>query len=424
MMSECGDIYGNIVSYEGKNRKMASTENTGSDNQQGQNENSQNEENLKKSSGKVLDFLKSISPLLAIVVGGIFPGIIWVISTLSEHNADINYIKEDFAHIYEDINEIDEKYDSLNSNIEKLAASVDDNREISIQLESLIQNESAYKIVFQDTYKIKIETIKNEEYLAQPSWKSEDIIASDVEGDIIYKAEDLYNVPILTSYMEGNNEIYFYGRFNESNHWNGKCILNVYNEDKLVSIFEGIYDDGMLFSYKRIVEGKDSNWILNDRKRQGNYNSGETWTFEKTEDFIKGFNVESVKEKQILTIRKFLTSKSERLLSYYKGNTSNNLYNDTTGNAQYVKYKDNGDVDFLYVGDVVNGKLTDKSGKAWCISWGNAEDGYYFYQGQIINGHHQGTSKDLHLMTPDVISDKVNPEYFNCPLTGLIDSNI
>ncbi|MCM1057662.1 MAG: hypothetical protein NC517_08645 [Firmicutes bacterium] len=352
--------------------------------------------------------------MLLTPVTALASAIVYVTASLTSlKNADEQTQKE--------ISSIKEEIRSTNNNIEELASLVDDDHEFFIQLASLGNYENAYKVVFQDTYNVKTETIKNEEYLAPPSWGNDDIIASDIEGDIIYRAEDLYDTLIITSYTEGNEETYFYGRFNENNHWNGKCVLNIYEGDKLVSIFEGIYDDGELFSYKAVIEGKNSTWVVNDRKRQGNYNSGETWTYEKTKDFIKGFSPENVKDKQILTVEKFLTSQNERLMNYYKGNTSNNIYNDNTGNARYVKYSDNGDVEYLYVGKVENGKLTDQSGDAWSISWGYADDGYYYYNGPIKDGAYEKKPKDWHPMTQEEIENKVDSDFFGCPLTGLID---
>lgn len=310
-----------------------------------------------------------------------------------------------------------------------MISSTKDDHSSIIALESKVNETSAYNIVFKDGYNVKMQGEGEERYLAAPIWKDGNIIASDVNGDIIYKAEDLYNTPILTSYMEGDNEVYFYGKYNENNHWNGCCILNVYLGNKLLYIFEGIYDDGELFSYKRVSSEKiisEDNiekeiWIINKRVVQDGYNSGETWSYEKSDDFIKGFTLDNVKEKQILAVDKFIDFKCEKLLSYYKGNTSNGTYNDKTGNAYLVTYKENGDVKRLYKGNFENGDSEDQTGNAWTLSWGNANDGYHYHNGEFKNGKPIDTKNDWkYPVDQEFINSIVNPEYFNCSLAGLI----
>lgn len=411
---------GNIISYERNKRKMSTAESNqdSPNNNQQDNQTSSQNESARDGLVRVNSFMKTASVFL-----GIFAffsgGIIYAVANIVGHGKDIDYLKGDISDLKEDVNEI-------NRSIEKLEELTDEDHEIFLELASASKDEEAYNIIFKDIYQVKTETVANEKYLAPPSWDNNSIVASDVNGDITYTAEDLYDTLIRTSYMEGDNEIYFYGRFNENNHWNGKCILNVYNNDKLVSIFEGIYNDGELFSYKRVEEGEDSTWRVNDRKRQGDYNSGESWIYEKTEDFSKGFTTENVKDKQILTVDRFLNSIDKKLLGYYKGNTSNNLYNDDSGNAYSVRYDDSGNVRYLYKGKMKDGYGNDDGkdtkNKSWAFIWGEANDGFHYHEGKFTNGSPKNTTKDWNYpVDQDFINSIVNPDYFNCSLKGLID---
>lgn len=411
---------GNIISYERNKRKMstAKSKQDGSNNNQQDNQTNPQDKSANDGLVRINSLMKTASVFL-----GIFAffsgGIIYAVANIVGHGKDIDYLKGDISGIREDVDEI-------NQSIEKLEELTDEDHEIFLELASVSKDEEAYNIIFKDMYLVKTETVSNEEYLAQPLWDNNSIVASDVNGDITYTAEDLYDTLIRTSYMEGDNEIYFYGRFNENNHWNGKCILNVYNNDKLVSIFEGIYNDGELFSYKRVEEGEDSTWRVNDRKRQGDYNSGESWIYEKTEDFSKGFTTENVKDKQILTVDKFLNSIDKKLLGYYKGNTSNNLYNDDSGNAYTVRYDDSGNVRYLYKGKMKDGYGNDdgkdSQNKSWAFIWGDANDGFHYHEGKFTNGRPKNTTKDwTYPVDQDFITSIVNPDYFNCSLKGLID---
>lgn len=418
---------GNIISYERNKRKMsaaASNQESSSNNQESSNNNQQgNQANSQNESARdglvrLTNFMKTASVFLGVLT--VFAsGIIYVVANIVGHGKDIEYLKGNMSDISNEVTEI-------NQSIEQLKELTDDDHEIFLELASASKDEEVYNITFKDIYQVKTETVANESYLAQPSWENNCIVASDVNGDLTYTAEDLYNTLIRTSYMEGENEIYFYGRFNQNNHWNGKCILNVYNNDKLVSIFEGTYNDGDLFSYKRVEEGEDSTWIVNDRKRQGDYNSGETWIYEKTEDFSKGFTTENVQDKQILTVDRFLNSINKKLLGYYKGNTSNNLYNDDSGNAYSVRYDDAGNVRYLYKGKMKDGYGNDDGKdpkiKSWAFIWGDANDGFHYHEGKFSKGSPKNTTKDWKYPVDQAfIESIVNPDYFNCSLKGLID---
>lgn len=329
---------------------------------------------ISKLTKDILSIVKTLFGIIAVIVGAA----IYIVVNLTSHGKDIGYLEKQIADINSSVDGIEKGNVEITNAIKDLATLVKDDHEIFLQLSSIDFVEKAYNIVFKDAFQIKVETIANEEYLADPLWGEDDNgIAQDVDSDRIYSPEDLYNTPIITSYMKDGNEIFFYGRFDENNRWNGKCILNTYSGDKLVSIYEGIYDKGTLYSYKR-VEDKGDYWLVNDRVYQGEYNSGETWKYVKTDDFVKSFSVKDVKEKQIMTVDDFLKSKEPELLSYYRGNTANGLYNDNTGSAYLVSYFEDGElqgaenqevIKTLYCGNFKDGVYNDDTGNAYLISY-------------------------------------------------------
>lgn len=346
-----------------------------------------------------------------VAIGG---AIFYVVFSLTNQGNQIGNINEKIFNIQENYGKMDQQIDDIS----ELAKS---DHELLINLASISKEEVAYNVKILDYNFARTEVINNEEFLSELNLDVSHIIAKDWDGDVTYTAEDFYNVPIITSYKDGDNDVYFYGKYNENGNWNGTCILNAYNGDNLVSVFEGVYSDGVLFSYKRISDEKDGTWLVTDRIKQKNYNIGKTWVYSKTDDFVKEFNAENVKEKQILTINKFFNSINERLLSYYKGNTSRGLYNDSTGDAYLIKYKDDGNVDYLYVGGMEDGQPNDDTGNAWCISWGYANDGYHYFKGKFQNNNHAKTKDFLKPMTQEEIKEKVNQDDFDYPLIGLLD---
>ena len=62
----------------------------------------------------------------------------------------------------------------------------------------------------------------------QAMWNGGDIVASDEDDIENITAKELENQKMILSYVEGEQEILFYGKFSKNNRWDGNCILNVY----------------------------------------------------------------------------------------------------------------------------------------------------------------------------------------------------
>ncbi len=265
----------------------------------------------------------------------------------------------------------------------------------TIQNAPVINNYYGFKSIDAGILKVSTESIEIPYLLAPPSWETDDTIVENTETKEKITAGELINTKIFLPYKEGNQEIYFYGQFNDSNQWDGDCTINVYEDDILMSIMEAQYDNGMLLRYKQVAKSTTRNeteiWRVCDKTRKRNknkeYSTGETWNYIYKE-YKKNFRYEEAMSndiKYIFDFENFLAENSW-LEGYYYGNTSDGYYNDDTGNAYMIKYFDDGTVRTLYYGNFVKGEFHDKTGNAWYITKEKDTD-YMYYKGYYKNGH-------------------------------------
>lgn len=213
-----------------------------------------------------------------------------------------------------------------------------------------------------------------------PGWKLNDIVASDSLSGKSYKTKDLINKQILIPYEEDGQNIYFLGQYDADNYWNGNCLINIYKNEKLVSIVDTIYDGGKLISYKEIIEDSDSenDWSVIIKKKQGNKYESEKYTYHKNKNIKKDFTIETVEVENMIYADDFIDSLgSDSLKEYYFGNIVHGKYNDKTGNAYLIKYIEKEKTRTLYIGKFDNNLFSDKTGNAWYIDLD--EDGNYLY---------------------------------------------
>lgn len=327
----------------------------------------------------------------------------------------------DFANMPQNIKEIqtqlqgmEGKQDSLQTEVDKIKnlgiTAKFDSYDTSIKwiIEYLSQN-SGLKLSLAEGVSIETEKIDNNVYLVEPTWTGREIIAIDVVSNKAYRADELSYIPLLIPYMEDGQEVYFYGQFNENNHWDGKCIINVYKNDKLTAIMDAVYDDGKRMEYKQVQadskNGKDV-WVISDRKDEDTYNSGETWIYSRKNVPSKKFTMESVEAEYIFDTEDFLTSMDMELMSYYNGNTSDGKYNDETGKAFLVIYADDGTILTLYQGCFKNGTLNDDTYNAWEIARNpkTGADKYMYYRGKFKDGKADAENDDKNIVTENDLS--------------------
>lgn len=322
-------------------------------------------------------------------------------------------------------------YLELTNRIESMESTISD---ISNRLEvveknkngdTIINNTNYYTSKLQPTEKGKIEIIQeSQEYaciLPRPTWQSNDVIAEDVETGEKYTAEQLVNERILLPYMINGQENYFYGQFNENNQWDGNCIINTYSNDKLVLIMEAEYDNGVLVSYKQVMQGmsKDGKvWCIADRVSHKDYNSGETWNYKYVE-CLKQFHFEDVSEEDILNVDDFELDikKTSLLLGYYYGNTSEGEYNDKTDTSYIIKFSDDGYIRTFYKGRFLKGDFNDNTGNAWEIVFdeSNNINRYFYYEGKFEKGE-RAEDKELDYVSQEEIDKIISGMTFDCEL--------
>ena len=323
------------------------------------------------------------------IIGGIITVVMLVLQINNGIITPINNHSKDIEYIIKSIESIDD----LSDDIDELSKFVYTNFGGGNSASNVSKDAPAKSVEFLDEYKPDYELVNNE-----PSLKNEFqkfvYIANGTEDKIKYNTEDLYYTKIITGYRDGEDEIYFLGQYNENNHWYGECILNIYKDHNLSCIFEAVYNDGELFSYRRISNEGDGTWEVADRVNKGEYKTGETWVYTNTIDYKQEISLNKYKESQILTFDDFINSTREKLLSYYNGGTSNGYYNDDSGNAYLIKYFEDGTIDgqgdkyvirTLYQGKFVNGDLVDDTYSAWYITR-ETNTTYMYYEGSFSGG--------------------------------------
>lgn len=223
-------------------------------------------------------------------------------------------------------------------------------------------------------------------FLSSPTWKDDDVIATNIRTNEELKVKDLYNQKLLLPYIsDDGEEVFFYGQFNEKNHWDCDCLINVYKNNDLLLIMEATYNDGNLIKYEQAIPDGDNIWSISSRETDGDLNKGDTWKFSKKENVEKEFTIENVQPWDVLDIASFQKFLNLNLIEFYHGNTSKGYYNDDTGNVYLVQYNSNNTVKTLYCGNFKDGVFNDNTGNAWYIT--KAEDtDYMYYKGHFKDG--------------------------------------
>ncbi len=307
------------------------------------------------------------------------------IESLSEEVAALKEmnIAMQFASINEDIEDTNDKIDEVKDDLSE------DIKCITNKIDNFLFAGAYMRLFPSQDISFAHETVTNEYKLAQPTWTTMDVVAVDPVSDKEYVAKDLANITLLLPYTENGQEVYFYGQFNDNNHWDDNCIINVYENNELVLIMDAVYDDGKLVEYKQVLpyttgKGKAA-WIVSDRKALDGYNSGNSWSYLRTKSYTKNFTPDTVVAGNIMSVESFTESLDEILEGFYHGNTLNGLYNDSTGNAYQVKYFEDGTVSMVYQGMFKDGQFEDSTGNAWYICK-EIDTEYMYYKGTFSSG--------------------------------------
>lgn len=347
-----------------------------------------------------------------------------MVATVNSVKDDINNLTQSIENLNEDLSsEIDKTNDKLTEVIETTAALEQAQKDYEKILPYARSPYEFFPNAF-SSFGFTYEGSEDIYSLNEPTWKSAEIIACDRHTMQEYSAKDLEGELLLVPYFEDGQEIYFKGRYNNNNLWEGNCLINAYKNNKLSLIMDAYYENGVLKEYKQVMpfttaQGEEV-WAISDRKNNGFFNSGVTWTYRKTNEYLKEFDMETVTYGDVKSVEDFKKSITLSLEGFYHGNTSDGKFNDETGEAYLVKYFPDGTVRTLYSGRFKNGMPNDNSGQAWCISKNAEDDEYYFRNDIYINGDPQHKNK-YEVLTQEKLQTLLKDRIFECDLTGLVD---
>lgn len=337
---------------------------------------------------------KALSIMVEIAVAVVSSLVVSFVGAMVAINTTTKIHEEKIENVNKDLEEI-------NGLLSNLSKSVEENGKIlaahTATLEYLSKpgqasGSSAKKVILNGNSSL-LTFVNNENKLASPKWNDDEVVATDMETNEKYTGPQLRNEPLIIYYAEEENEVYFCGQYNKNDRWNGLCVLNVYKNNELITIFEGMYDDGKLCNYRRISCDEGESWAFADRTDCNTYTTGETWVYEKTGSYTQKINKENLDANDILKIDGFMNTFNERLVAYYNGRTSDGFYNDNTGNAFLVKYFGDNEIEgtegkavihTLYKGRFQNGYFEDETDESWYITR-DVDTTYMYYKGSFSN---------------------------------------
>lgn len=251
-------------------------------------------------------------------------------------------------------------------------------------------------------------------------------IAYDADTGSEYTSAELAEQKLLLPYIEGEQEIYFYGQLSTEGYWDGECIVNIYENGCLILITDAEYNNGELLTYNQVFPYTTPSrfqydvWVISARQNENSFNSGETWYYFREGSREKAFDFDEVTPDDILSVQDFKSNLNAGIEGYYCGRTSSGKFNDSTGNAYMVKFFEDGTVRTLYVGNFENGMPNDTTGNAWMIGKNDPDQATYsYYWGNVKDGSPSESDKkhwqdDL---TQGDIEQIIGEMTFGCDIT-------
>ena len=376
--------------------------------------------------GNILGIVASIIAILTAAVT-------FTIYITSLQNS-INNLKNDINRNYEEFSkDIRYRLGGLDLNIDSLWTAIDQLGEstgidVVSRPVTIIYPDEDFKYNVSrrmDSYENAV-SVSNEIVLASPNLVIGNEIINGEIGNITTVGQN-ENVPIITSFTDQNGEqVFFYGKYDKDGRLDGHCVINRYLDGKLTFIMDTVYNSGKLCSYKQAFSYTNhagvNVWAISEREINNENDIWKTCTYYKLREYEKNLTLESITEKDILSVDNLVKTESLVLEGYYSGNISDGYYNDNTGEAHLVKYDEKGKVRYLYVGKVVDGYPYDETGNAWCISLGYDNEHYYYYKGTFEN--EEDTNEKLERKTLDEINSIIAPYNFKCELKWVGEDNI
>lgn len=367
----------------------------------------------------IIEKLVSISQIVAA-----FAVVAAIILFFFNMQKSVEDIQENIETIQKETSQIDIINNELHSNdglldklgdLEKEVASLKENID-SIKSDLYVPVISATDSAMLTSLK-SVSVNRDVDYVAKPL-SSELKIGIDMTGKIRY-AKEFINETILITYKEEDKDVYFLGQYNEDYHWDGLCITNAYYLDgTLFGICESNFDDGKRLDYKSVCSSETTNgkWIFSERICKEDKNAG--INIEYLFDYNEGkkFTNETILTADIFKVDKFLNTVDYKIVQFYYGDTLNECYNDTTGNAYMIKYADDGNVILLYHGNFVNGVFEDTTGNAWDIAYSEEINHYVYNKGKFKNNEYIISSGKSEIVSIEQIREIISNYDFDCDL--------
>jgi len=283
-------------------------------------------------------------------------------------------------------------------------------------------------------------SVSSTQYAAPPRTQVTDPIGYVGEMQEECNIEQMADQKLLLNYIDEEQQVFFYGQFDEDGYWTGNCVINTYKDGKLTLIIDADYNHGALLTFEQAFpnetkrQGRPDVWYFSKRTMKEDFSVGETWDYIRDGDVEQTFASDSVTADDILTTEDLRNKIGESALEgYYNGNTSDGWFNDDSGTAYMVKYFDDGSVRTLYVGRFKDGFPEDSTGDSWLIGRNDTTSSYSYYKGQVKKGGEptisfESKSGDSHWKKdPDWIVGLAkkfkNDRAVPVPLTGLIPDN-
>lgn len=324
----------------------------------------------------------------------------------------------------EKVGNLEKKVETIEGNISEIKDSI---WEIRLDLAGAGKDSdiSITDVVTDSAVAVKLNFLNNRDVPSQTptvQLAADTVIGYRKGTDIKVTAEEISDCKVLLPYKSGDQDVFFYGQINENGRWDGNCILNTYEGDKLVLITDAVYDNGNLISCKQVffynLRSGQEVWAYSDYIRKDGFGSGDTWLYIKESDCIKNLSIDDVAVEDVLSADQFKESFCHNLIAYYAGNTSDGFFNDESGNAYMAYFFEDGSVRLLYCGNFVDGTFNDSTGNAWYIVR-NEKTNYMYFKGVFRNGEEVHNSKQVTLPPPlsqEQINEILGDRQFNVSL--------
>lgn len=203
------------------------------------------------------------------------------------------------------------------------------------------------------------------------------VVRNDDNGENIIVASAVENKKLLLTYdVNGTNNL-FYGSFNKYGHWDGRCLINTYKDKLLYALTDATYDDGKLIGCQRIYVSNVSGekvWTISKTIVSDNKHVEVSKSFIREKEIPLNFSMDEATMANLLNVSD-VKRYFGRQISYYSGFSEQGRPNDSSGNAFWIKFDEQGKITVFQNGIFSNGMLNDHNDKdgvtSWEIVWSN-----------------------------------------------------